>query len=69
MTLTHTQEGTHRRARAGVMAARVGQFTGALPIGGGVAASAPRHRMGAWAEPAGRPYRPDQRHHWVRRRP
>jgi len=70
MTLTHTQEGTHRRARAGVMAARVGQFTGALPSTGGVAAPAPRHLAGAWADQSGRPHTPDQpHHHRVRRRP
>jgi hypothetical protein len=70
MTLTQTQEGPHRRARAGVMAARVGQFTGALPVTGGVAAPAPRHLAGAWAGYTGGPYAPDQQHHHrVRRRP
>jgi hypothetical protein len=53
MTSTQTQEATHRRTRTGVTAARIGQFTGALPVAGGVAAPAPRHRSGAWARRAG----------------
>ena len=68
MTLTHTQE-THRRARAAPMAARIGQFTGALPVSGGVAPE-PRHRGGAWAGRTSALRRCDlPRHPRVRRRP
>ena len=49
MTLTRTQEAPHRRAHAASTAARIGQFTGALPALGGVAALALRYLAGAWA--------------------
>jgi len=68
MTLTRTRE-TRRRARTAPMAARIGQFTGALPVSGGIALE-PRHGGGAWAGRTGAPrWRDLPRHHWVRRRP
>jgi hypothetical protein len=49
MTLTQAQEAPHRRTHAASTAARIGQFTGALPALGGVAALAPRRLAGARA--------------------
>lgn len=49
MTVTQTQEAPHRRARDASAAARIGQFTGALPGVGGVAARWPRRHGCAWA--------------------
>jgi hypothetical protein len=49
MTLTQPQEAPHRRTHAASTAARIGQFTGALPALGGVAALAPRRLAGARA--------------------
>lgn len=71
MTLTHMREARHRRVHAVTMVARAGQFTGALPNPGGVAAPGPGHRAGAWA---GRTVLPRHswvlpRHSWGRRRP
>jgi hypothetical protein len=49
MTFTQARKAAHRRISAAWTAARIGQFTGALLIAGGVAALALGHLAGAWA--------------------
>lgn len=63
MTFTQPQEAPHRR----ISAARIGQFTGALLIAGGVAA--PPGGDGARAAGCPGSSRDTPRYPWVRRRP
>ncbi len=49
MTLTHAHKAPHHHRARAATTARIGQFTGALLVAGGVAALALRYLAGAWA--------------------